>query len=153
VTKWATVKLVKPWMSSHFSESKDPSYDCVAKWPECPKKEWQCESCWPHSRESIPEVDKGRGSVIASQILLGRLDVVPIRYCWTLWGNSRPLGDATLKGKEKVWKWMNVSIKCICCWQFCAGFYCRCVTVTLLASEKLVISNYLLYFRAAWFSD
>jgi len=38
VTKWAAVKLVKPWMSTHFSESKDPSYDSVAKWPEWPRK-------------------------------------------------------------------------------------------------------------------
>jgi len=35
------------------------------------KKERQCESSWLHSRESIPEVDKERGCVIASQILLG----------------------------------------------------------------------------------
>jgi len=38
------LKFVKPRMSSHFSESGDPSYVSSAVYPKCPKKEWQTKS-------------------------------------------------------------------------------------------------------------
>jgi len=38
------LKFVKPRMSSHFSESRNPSYVSSAMYPKCPRKEWQIKS-------------------------------------------------------------------------------------------------------------
>jgi len=46
------------WMSSHFSESRDPSYVGSALCPECPTKDWRRKSCLLNSRESGPEGQK-----------------------------------------------------------------------------------------------
>jgi len=43
-TKLAAVKLEKPWMLSHFSESKYPSYVGSAMCPYCPTEDWQGKS-------------------------------------------------------------------------------------------------------------
>jgi len=40
VTNSTVLKSVKSGMSSHLSESKDPSYVSSAMYPECPRKEW-----------------------------------------------------------------------------------------------------------------
>jgi len=37
-TMFAAVKSAKPWMSNHFSGSRDPSYVGSAMCPECPTK-------------------------------------------------------------------------------------------------------------------
>ena len=44
VTKSTGLKSVKPGMSSHVSESRDPSYVSSAMYPECPRKEWRTKS-------------------------------------------------------------------------------------------------------------
>jgi len=45
VTKSTGLKSVKPSMStSHFPESRDPSYVNSAMWPECPEKDWGSKS-------------------------------------------------------------------------------------------------------------
>ena len=38
------LKLVKPGMSNHFSESRDRSYISSAMWPEFPEKDWGSKS-------------------------------------------------------------------------------------------------------------
>jgi len=43
------MKSVKPGMSSHFSESRDPSYVSWAICPECPAKDWRRKSLWLQS--------------------------------------------------------------------------------------------------------
>ena len=44
VRKSTGLKSVRPSMSSHFSELRDPSYLCSAMYPECPREEWRTES-------------------------------------------------------------------------------------------------------------
>jgi len=44
VTKSTGLKSVKPGTSSHFFESRDPSYVSSAMHPECPRKEWRTKS-------------------------------------------------------------------------------------------------------------
>ena len=44
VTKSTDVKSVKPGMSSHFSELRDPSYVSLAMWPKFPRKDWRTKS-------------------------------------------------------------------------------------------------------------
>ena len=39
-TKCAAMKFTKPWISSHFTQSKDPSYVGSAMCPECPGKDF-----------------------------------------------------------------------------------------------------------------
>ena len=54
-TKCTSAKIVKPWMSNHFSlESRGPSYVGSAMCPDCPRKDWRGKSCWLHLRESRP---------------------------------------------------------------------------------------------------
>jgi len=48
-SKTTGLKSVKPGMSSHFSESRDPSYVSSAMCPECPRKEWRTKSFRPQS--------------------------------------------------------------------------------------------------------
>jgi len=43
--KCAVVKFVKKWRSSHFSESRDPSYVGSAMCPECLRKDWWDKPC------------------------------------------------------------------------------------------------------------
>ena len=61
---------VKPGMSSHFSESRDPSYVSSSMCPECLRKEWRISPSGysPHPRESGPEAVQG--GVTASPTLL-----------------------------------------------------------------------------------
>jgi len=49
VTKSTGLKFVKPSISSHFSESIDPSYVNSAMCPKCPRKEWRTKSIRLHS--------------------------------------------------------------------------------------------------------
>jgi len=49
--KCTTVKFVKLWMSSHFSETRRPSYDYSYTWPECPRKDCRSESCWTRASD------------------------------------------------------------------------------------------------------
>jgi len=44
VSKSTGVKLVRPGTSSHFFESRDPSYISSAMYPEGPRKEWRTTS-------------------------------------------------------------------------------------------------------------
>ena len=44
VTKSTGLKSVNPGKSSHFSESRNPSYVSWATCPECPRKEWRSKS-------------------------------------------------------------------------------------------------------------
>jgi len=64
--KYAAVTFVKTWACSHFSKYRNPSYDGLDIWPECPRKDWWDKSWWLHSQE---RVDKGPGSVITSLTL------------------------------------------------------------------------------------
>ena len=77
VTKSTRLKSVKPGMSSHFSESRDPSYVSLAMCPECPGKDWWSKSfglqSTLHPRKSGPEFVKGPGGVTTSPTLLGPL--------------------------------------------------------------------------------
>jgi len=41
----AAVKFVKTWMSSHFSESKEPSYVRSAMCPDYSRKGWRDKPC------------------------------------------------------------------------------------------------------------
>jgi len=70
-TRCSAVKFVKPWMSNHFSESRDPSYVGSAMCPEFPRKDLRGKSYRLHPKESGPEVDQGPGGVITSPTLLG----------------------------------------------------------------------------------
>ena len=67
-TKCAAVDILKPCMSSHFSEQIDSSYVGSATWPECPVKDWRGKSGWLHSRASGPEIDQGPGGLNASTL-------------------------------------------------------------------------------------
>jgi len=44
VTRSTGLKFVKPGMSSHFSELRDPRYVSSAMYPECPRKDWPTKS-------------------------------------------------------------------------------------------------------------
>ena len=59
VTKSTRLKSVKPGMSSHFSESRDPSYVSLAMCPECPGKDWQIDH--PHTQKDRNEWTNHRG--------------------------------------------------------------------------------------------
>ena len=50
VTRSTGLKSAKPGTSSHFSESRDPSYVSLAMCPECPWKEWRTKSFGQQSR-------------------------------------------------------------------------------------------------------
>ena len=52
---WNSYNLGCRATSSH----RDPSHDGSATWPECPRKDWRAGSCWPHPRETGPEVEQG----------------------------------------------------------------------------------------------
>ena len=58
------------WISSRFSEKRDPCYVGPTICPECPKNDWRGKSCWLHLQESGPEALKSPGSVSKSPILL-----------------------------------------------------------------------------------
>jgi len=66
---------LKPRMSSHFSESRDPSYVHSAKCPKCPRKEWRTKSfrlqSTLHPRESGPKFVQWPGGVTSSPTLIG----------------------------------------------------------------------------------
>jgi len=70
VAKSTGLISVKPGMSSHFSESRDPSYVSSSMCPECLRKEWRISPSGysPHPRESGPEAVQG--GVTTSPILL-----------------------------------------------------------------------------------
>jgi len=71
-TKWAAVKFVKPWMSSHVStDPRDPSYFGSAMCSKCPSKDWRGKSCWLTPTGKRPEVVQTPGGVTASPTLLG----------------------------------------------------------------------------------
>ena len=87
-TKCAVLKFVKPWMSSHFSESRD---SCVGSdvWPEWPRKDWRGK--WG------PPRTKWRDRI--SDFPWSRLGVEPEEFIWDCccpWRNciSNPPGAA-----------------------------------------------------------
>ena len=88
VTRCVAVKLVKHWMSSHFSKSRDLSYIGLVMWPKCPRKDWQGKSCWLHQWEGSEKVMLAAGRVTTSLTLLGRSRT--IWYCCWPWGISNP---------------------------------------------------------------
>ena len=57
-TNCAAVKFAKPWISSHFFETRDPSYVGSAMCPECPTKDWQGKSCWLHPGKAAQRSSK-----------------------------------------------------------------------------------------------
>jgi len=58
VTESTGLKSVEPGMSSHFSESRDPSYISSAMCPECLRKEWRTKS---FGLQSTPTGKRPRG--------------------------------------------------------------------------------------------
>ena len=111
--KSAAVKFIKPWMSSHFFESRDPSYDGSTTWLECPKKDRRSESC--SQRKATRRSSKDR--VVWRRL---RPCLVPSwcranktsSDCWKSWGISSP-GFAVpvilVRGKAGMKKqWMNI---------------------------------------------
>ena len=72
VTKSTGLKSVKPRMSSHFSESRDPTYVSSAMCPKCAKKEWRTKSFRLQSTptEKRSKVCQGPGGVTTSPTLL-----------------------------------------------------------------------------------
>ena len=64
------IEFTKPWMLSHFSESRDHSYVGTTMLPQCPTQDWRDKSCWLHPRESGPEVVQRLGRVTTSPALL-----------------------------------------------------------------------------------
>jgi len=93
VTKSAGLKSVNPGMSSHFSESRDPSYVSLAMCPECPRKyvELSPSSYSLHPQESDLKFVQGPGGVTASPTLVpswcGARTI--LNCCWS-WGISSP---------------------------------------------------------------
>jgi len=57
------VKFVKPWMLSHFSQWRDPSYVGSDMCPECSMKDWRSKS-WLHPRESGADIGVGAGNFL-----------------------------------------------------------------------------------------
>ena len=96
---------------------RDPSCAGSAMSPECPRKDWRGKSCWPHPRESGPEVVQGPGGVTASPTLLGPvlvqsqqnyLKLLTVRYFGSSQGfcpKTLPRGKASMK--------MNVWPQCV----------------------------------------
>ena len=113
VTKCSAVVSVKPWMSRHFSESRDRSYVGSAMCSECPKKDRRGKSCWLHPRESAPDIDQWPGGVTASPTLLGPVLCGASRASWDFClsgGISSPPRTATpttlpagQSGRENEW--------------------------------------------------
>ena len=83
-TKCAGVKFAKPWISSHFSEWRDPSLVRSAMCPECPRKDWRDQSCWLHPRDSGPEIVQGPGVLITLPTRLGPV-LVWSHQTWDYW--------------------------------------------------------------------
>ena len=71
VTKCVAVKFAEPWMSNHFSESRDHSYVVSATCPECATKNWRGKR-WLNLRESGPDVQR-LGWMTTSPTLLGHV--------------------------------------------------------------------------------
>jgi len=60
----ATVKILKSWMSCNLAtETRDPSYVCLATRPQCPKNNWRGKSRRLHQRESSQNVSQGSNGV------------------------------------------------------------------------------------------
>ena len=70
-TKCAAVNFVKPWMSSHFSKWRDPSYVDSTTCPECPRKIWRDKFSWLRPRESGPKVVPGPDGAVTSPTFAG----------------------------------------------------------------------------------
>ena len=73
VTKCAAVKFIKPGMSNHFTESRDPNCIGSAICPKFPRKDWRGKSCWLDPRKCNPEVVQGPGVVTTFPTLLGHV--------------------------------------------------------------------------------
>jgi len=120
VTKNTCLKSVKPGMSSHFCELRDPSYANSAMYPESPRKEWRTKSfglqstptgkrtgVCPRSRlrDDISDLAWSRPGVEASRTIWN--------FCWW-WCISGPLrtaAPATLpkeKTGTKMSEWMSM---------------------------------------------
>jgi len=110
------MNFAKLWMSSHFFESRDTSYDGSVTWPECLRKNWQGTSTWLHPLVNRPEVVHGPGGVITSSTCL-----VPVlfligasrttRGCWKPWGisipeSAVPVTLSKVKASVKMNEWM-----------------------------------------------
>jgi len=82
VTKSTCLISVKPGMSSHFSEWRDPSCVGSAMFPECPGKEWRSTS---FGLQSTPTAKWPRGRPrwrdYISELAWSRLGVEPAELC------------------------------------------------------------------------
>jgi len=120
-TKCAIVKFVKPWMSSHFCESRDLSYIGLVMCAECRREDWRGKACWLHLRDGGPEVVQGQRGVITHPTLLG--PVLFSIHSKTMWDcfwpcgvssppeavcpATLPKGKAGMKMKQKMKIWHN----------------------------------------------
>jgi len=81
VTTSSGFKFVKPGTSSHFSESRDPSYVSSAMCPECHRKDWRSKSFGLQSTP-VGKQPRGRpmtrGSDYISDLAWSRLGVEPV---------------------------------------------------------------------------
>ena len=90
VTRSAGLKSVKPGMSNHFSESRDPSYVSSAMCPECPGKDWRSKS---FRLQSTPT---GKRSKLCPR---KRWRDYISDFAWSSWcGDSRTIWDC-------CWSW------------------------------------------------
>jgi len=98
VTKSTGLKFVKPGMSSHFSESRDPSCVSSAMYPECPRKEWRIKSFglqstltgkWPRWRDYI-------SNLAGSHLGVETAELSEIACCWA-WGICLPKVNVVFK--------------------------------------------------------
>jgi len=101
------------WMSSYFSETRDPSYIGSAMCPECPTNDWRGKVCWLNPWESGWELVQGPGGMSTFTSLLGYILVwsqqIYLRLLLTVrcfaysWGCCHP--NQRKCGHES--EWMN----------------------------------------------
>ena len=116
VAKSTGLKSVKPGTSSHFSESREPSYVSSAMCPECPAKDWRRKSFWLQSTNTRdrPKVHPGtRWRDYISDLAWSCLGVEPVEVSEIavdreIFGVLLGLLPPRLSPKEKqAPKWVN----------------------------------------------
>jgi len=119
VKKRTSLKSVKPRMSSHFSESRDPSYVSSAMCPECPRKEWRTKSFKPQSTHRKAAQSSSKDQLewlhLWPCLLLfwcgARITIWNCCWSWGISSHPRAAAPAILpKGKAstKMSKWMSM---------------------------------------------
>ena len=155
-TKCTAVKIAKPWMSSHFSETRDSSYIGSDMYPECPTKVWWGMSCWLNQWESGPKVIQGPGGVTTWPCMVPSWCGASrtIRDCCWPWGILSPPRTAALlpSPEEKwAWKWMNDKLdkkqvskpnRCtwLISWHHCSHNFHHCTIRSLSTSSHRSLS-------------